>query len=449
MTRCPACAYHFGPRDGAPNAIGEAFSEDVRCPECGLPIPAGSRVVVGSSSAYAVGAKLSWSTAWPFVVLAGVAVFLWIPEAVGALFRWFSGGGPPTVMNVLALVVLVSWAIPVVSYLYIRRARKQRGRASEDAIAPHERLLVARGWMFAPGWLVVFDRSTRLPSFEAIDARLVRSVRARLCAESGEGVHAACEIAARLLPHGPPAAPPVHAHIDGAPVALAAAFDATLRIPAAVDLVERLVEWQKTDGAGGVRVHVRQPDRVQSAAVQSHARPAIEVLDDGRLVIVRGSPADVAPVPPVATMRSIWVLLAVPILSLLVGALVLGWMTRSQSPAFMILPLLAFALPLAAVIVVPWIQKRGAYAEEAEWRISASGVEILCANSRVHLDAISIRSIDLAEPFGVPQLVLRITRSSDSHATLVPHNWARLAPETVLAQVRAAASSGAPAGSMT
>jgi len=228
----------------------------------------------------------------------------------------------------------------------------------------------------------------------------------------------------------------VHAHIDGAPVALAAAFDATLRIPAAVDLVERLVEWQKTDGAGGVRVHVRQPDRVQSAAVQSHARPAIEVLDDGRLVIVRGSPADVAPVPPVATMRSIWVLLAVPILGLLVGALVLGWMTRSQSPAFMILPLLAFALPLAAVIVVPWIQKRGAYTEEAEWRVSASGVEILRANSRIHLDAVSIRSIDLAEPFGVSQLVLRITRSSDSHATLVPDNWARLAPETVLGRIR-------------
>lgn len=434
MTRCPACAYHFGPRDGAPNAIGEAFSEDVRCPECGLPIPAGSRVVVGSSSAYAVGAKASWSTAWPFIVLGGAAIFFWIPEVYGAVLLWLSGGGPPSLATWLLLVGILGQAVCMLGFFYIRRARKQRGVASEEAAAPHERVLVSRGWLFAPGWLVVFNRATRLPSCDAIDARLVRSVRARLCAESGEGVHAACEISARLLPPGPPAAPPVHLRIDGSPAGLSAAFDASLRIPPSLDLAERLGEWKQTDGGSGVRLSLRRA----APAVRRDERSAIEMLDDGRVVIVRGSPAEVAPVPAEAMMQSLWLVIVAPLIGLLGGAYFIGGSAIARSPIMIIVPACACAVSIAAIIVLPWLSKRRAYSEEAEWRVSASGVEILRANSRVHLDAISIRSIDLAEPFGVPQLVLRVTHSGDAHATLVPHNWARLAPETVLEQIRLA-----------
>lgn len=438
MTRCPACAYHFGPRDGAPSAIGEAFSEDLRCPECGLPIPAGSRVVVGSASAYAVGAKLSWGAAWPFVVLGGAALFFWIPEVYGAILLWLSGGGPPSLATWLLLVGILGQAVGMLGFVYVRRARKQRGVASEEAAAPHERVLVSRGWMFAPGWMVVFNRAARSHSVEVIDARLVRSVRARRCAESGEGLDAACEISARLLPPGPPAASPVHLRIDGSPAGLSAAFDASLRVPASVDLAERLGEWRQTDGGSGLRVSLRRaaPD------VHRGQRAAIEMLDDGRVVIVRGSPAEVAPVPAEAVMRSLWLPLVAPTIGLAGGAYFIGGSAIASSPSMIIVPACACAVSIGAIIVLPWYRKRSAYAEQAEWRVSSTGIVIARGKSATRLDRSTVRAIELVEPSGVPQLVIRVTRSNDAYATLVPDNWARLAPETVLEQIRLALRGG-------
>ncbi len=90
---------------------------------------------------------------------------------------------------------------------------------------------------------------------------------------------------------------------------------------------------------------------------------------------------------------------------------------------------------IACVALLAWISKRRAYSEEAEWRVSSAGIVIARGKSATRLDPSTVRAIELVEPSGVPQLVIRITRSSDSHATLVPDNWARLAPETVLERI--------------
>lgn len=434
MSRCPACAYLFGPRDGAPESIEQPFSQDVRCPECGLPIPAGSRVVVGSSSAYAVGAKLAWKTAWPFVFLAGVAVVFWIPKIVGAFMRWMSGGEAPSWSSWMLLVGLAGWVMGAIGFMHMRRARKQRGGASEEAIAPHERVLVARGWLFVPGWLVVFNRAARLHGCEAVDARLVRSVRARICVESGEGVSAACEVSARLLPPGAPAAFPVHVRFDGAAGSLAAALDASLRIPARADYSEQLAAWNTTDGAAGTRIRFRRPD----AGTAPVPRAAIEWLDDGRAVIVRGSPAEVAPVPAEAMSRSVWLLLLAPIFGLLIGVLIVSGGRFTGAPLMILVMTAVCGVSLVGFIVIPWRRKNRGYAEQAEWHISSTGIVIVRGRTTTPIDASMVHALELVEASGVPQLVIRATRARDAYATLVPNNWARLAPQTVLERIHSA-----------
>ncbi|MFM2163937.1 MAG: hypothetical protein RL325_374, partial [Planctomycetota bacterium] len=97
---------------------------------------------------------------------------------------------------------------------------------------------------------------------------------------------------------------------------------------------------------------------------------------------------------------------------------------------------------LLAGVVLPWIQKRRTYAEEAEWRISAAGVEIVRGKKVTRVAPATMRAIEVVERFGVPQLVIRVTRTTDAFATLVPHSWCRLAPEVVLERLRAALQGG-------
>jgi len=439
MTRCPACAYHFGPRDGAPAELGDAFSQEVRCPECGLPIPAGSRVVVGSPSAYAVGAKPAWSKVWPLLVLGGIAAFFMLPDLVRSLFAWISGHGAPSAETALLAFVLVTAVVGGLVLARLRRAHAQRA-ASEEALAPHEAILVSRGWLFAPGALAVFDRASVRRSVEVIDARAVRSLRVRRCAEVGDGLASACEFSVRLLPPGPPACPPVHVRTELEPAVIAASLEASLRMPsdASQSLAERIAEWRSTEHAGELRVRVRGAAESTGAA----APPAIEFWDDGRTAVLRGSPAAVEPVPLEATVRSMWLMLLLPVVGLVGGGFFLGASAFSRSPVFALVPLFACAAALFAGVVLPWIQKRRTYAEEAEWRISAAGVEIVRGNTVTRVDPAAIRALEVVERFGVPQVVIRVTRTTDAFATLVPHSWCRLAPEVVLERLRAALRGG-------
>lgn len=431
--RCPACTYSYGPREGAPESFGGVFTKDVVCPECAFVVPEGSRVVVGSSTAYTVGARASVSMLLAVGVLVLAGVLIWLPGVVrglsrptpGAAIDWFGTIASLSALGMLGLFALTAYRM--------RKARRQQS-ADADAQRPEDAMLVARAFLFAPGWLAVFDRSSRWGAPETIDARLVRSVRVRTCAAGKDGLAAGHEVSAWLLPPGPPAAPPVFVRAD-IDAAFAAELDASLRLPPRTDLADQVAAWSKATALSVRRPRTRRPTAASGLEADGRQRAAFEVLDGGRAVVLRGSPKDPAEIPYEAFSRAFSAIMIAPFAGSMVALAFMlsgGGLRLPVAIGFvvcMIVPGLAFTL-------VPSLRKRRACAAISEWYITKDGIEIVRGRSRERIPAAAVAAIELHRPSGVPQLVLTGYRALLGKDKLIPHNWGGRSPEDALREIR-------------
>jgi|GEM_PF-2079259 len=439
--RCPACSYSYGPREGAPESFDGVFTKDVVCPECAFVVPEGSRVVVGSSTAYSVGARASFSMLLAFGVLVLIGALVWLPDVVRGLFGSTPGPTSNWLGTISSLGALVMVGLLALTGYRMREARKQQS-ASADATRAEDAILVARAMLFAPGWLVVFDRSNRWGAPECIDARLVRSVRVRECAAGKDGLTAGHEVSAWLLPPGPPAAPPVFVRAD-IDAAFAAELDASLRLPPRTDLADQVAAWAKATALPVRRPRTRRPTAASGLEADGRQREAFEVLDGGRAVVLRGSPKDPAEIPYEGYSRAYSAIMLAPIISMTVPLVFMLFGSGVRLPVAVGFTV-CMGLPMLAVTLVPSLRKRRACAAVSEWYIARNGIEIVRGRSRERRPASAAEAIELHRPSGVPQLVIAGDRSLFGKEKLIPHNWGGRSPEEVVEAIRAVLRAEAP-----
>lgn len=427
--RCPACTYSYGPREGAPGSFDGVFTKDVVCPECAFVVPEGSRVVVGSSTAYTVGARASVS----MLLAVGVMVLVGASVVLPGVFRGMFGPSAGWFGTISSFMTLVMLGVLALMGYRMRKARAQQSAAA-DATRAEDAILVMRSMLFAPGWLVVFDRSNRLAAPECIDARLVRSVRVRECSTARDGLTAGHEVSAWLLPPGPPAAPPVFVRAD-TDAAFAAELDASLRLPPRVDLADQVAAWVTATTLAVRAPRTRRPTAASGLEADGRQRAAFEVLDGGRAIVLRGSPKDPAEVPLEAYSRASAMLILAPIVGV-TGAIVFMLSRGGIGISIAIGLVVCMGGPTIAIVAIPPIFKRRACAAISEWYITKDGVEIVRGRSRERRPASAVAGIELQRPSGVPQLVIAGDRSLSGKDKLVPHNWGSRSPEEVVALIR-------------
>lgn len=431
MVRCPACGYALGKLDGVPRAADAAFERDVVCPECGWKTPAGSRVAVGSGLALAVGSRIEWKKQWPFAVLALIALFVWLPKLVRDIFAWLAGGATPGFDTIIFAAGL---AALVVALLGSGRLWRLRAGVRADAgfDEKQEAILFTRGWLFAPGALVSFDRTKPKAEIAWTDARVVRAVRV---VERGPtdfvSQSTPCEVFAALLPPSPPLTLPVYLRAEAPAALLSDCFLASLRAPVETDTLAQLEAWRSTAGGGNNTFVVR---RAQSASAPA---PGVELTDAGTGIVLRGWPATPRPSDASAAVR-IGGAQLVPALAGLCGAFavmfVMGGIPTVLGATMFGLNFVLFAAVLAYV----GLRVRRNASAVAVWRVTPTGVSITQGSSRHEVPRAAIRSIDLATALGVPYLTITAGKSTKPDATLIPDDWGGRSPEEVLAQIRAA-----------
>lgn len=430
MVRCPACGYALGKLDGVPHGPDVAFERDVVCPECGWKVPAGSRVAVGSGLAYAVGSRIEWKKQWPFAMLLLFTIFVWLPRIVRDIFGWLSGGAVPGFDTVLTAV---AFAVVVFAFVGAGRMRRLRASAGDDAGLDEQQqaILFTRGWLFAPGAIISFDRTKPKTEIAWIDARVVRAVRV---VERGPtdfvSQSTPCEVFALLLPPGPPLTLPVFLRA-GAPAArLSAGLLASLRTCVETDTLAQLEAWRSTAGAGDNRLVTRP-------AQPAGAPPAgLETIDAGRGMVLRGSPAIPRPSDARAAVRHGGAQL-LPALAGLCGAFIVMLLTAGMPALLGATMFFANFAVVAVLVLFLWRRARRNAGAVAIWRVTSTGVAIEQGASRYEVPRAAIRSIDLETALGVPYLSITAGKSKKPDATLIPDDWGGRTPEAVVKQIRA------------
>jgi hypothetical protein len=438
MVRCPACGYAVGKLDGAPRAAGAAFERDVICPECGWKTPAGSRVAVGSGLALAVGSRIEWKKQWPFAVLALIALFVWLPKLVRDIFAWLAGGAT---LGFDTIVFAAGGAALVVALLGAGRLWRLRAGVRADAgfDEKQEAILFTRGWLFAPGALVSFDRTKPKTEIAWTDARVVRAVRV---VERGPtdfvSQSTPCEVFAALLPPGPPLTLPVYLRAEAPAALLSDGFLASLRAPVETDTLAELEAWRSTAGAGDHKFVAR---RAQSAGAPA---PGVEMTDAGTAIVLRGWPATPRPSVASAAVR-LGSAQLVPALAGICGAFavlfVMGGIPTVLGATMFGLNFVFFA----AVLAFLGHRARRNASAVAIWRVTPTGVSITQGSSCYEVPRAAIRSIDLATALGVPYLTITAGTSKKPDATIIPDDWGGRTPAEVIEAFRSEA--GVPARS--
>lgn len=435
MSRCPACGYALRELDGAPKEPASALERDVACPECGFLLPAGSRVVVGGISAYAMGGKGQFSMLFPYILVGCLGVFLWMPQVIRGVVAWSTGGPVDFWQTATAAGGLVFVWFTMRGAANIVRTRRSKAVADEVNDA-NELMIASRGYLFAPGWLVVFDRAARRkPAVVCIEGRAVRSVSVIEDAAKQDGVarEAAHEVSARLLPPGPTATVPVFVRATTETWVLASGLLSSLRAEPTVDLAAFLERWKATDGAGRLKVTVRRAD---AGAPAPTAGDGIDGSPDG--VRVTGSPHLPAAVDPAAA-GPFWS--SAVFIGLLGGVGVgAGFFFSKGGFAgwFSVIPVVIGAIAVVSVVFAQHAGLARRYTARSEWRISRAGVVVEVDGRRTEIPAASIAAIELGATLGVPHFVLRGVADAKPLAVLVPDDWGGRAPEAVLVELRAA-----------
>jgi hypothetical protein len=148
MHRCPQCDYAYGHLPGVPEDRFGAFTAAVTCPECAFEVPAGARLVVGSSiEAGAQPLTRARRNRQLLVALAPMGyLFFWsIQGAFEIASRWSTGVGAWDFVKVAGL--------PVIGLVLWRAWVKWTPDAARDGRAPAS---FSERWLCVPGALVVF-----------------------------------------------------------------------------------------------------------------------------------------------------------------------------------------------------------------------------------------------------------------------------------------------------
>lgn len=433
MVRCPACGYALGRLDGVPRGPDAAFERDVVCPECGWKVPAGSRVAVGSGLAYAVGSRIEWKKQWPFAVLLLFAIFGWLPQIVRDIFGWLSGGAAPGFDTLLTAAALATVVFAFVGAGRMRRLRASASAGDDAGLDEQQQaMLSTRGWLFAPGALISFDRTKPKTEIAWIDARVVRAVRV---VERGPTDAASqttpCEVFAVLLPPGPPLTLPVFLRAEAPAARLSAGLLASLRTRVETDTLAQLEAWRSTAGAGDSKLVTRpaQPADAPTAG--------LETIDAAGGVVLRGWPATPRPSDATAAVR-LGRAQVLPALAGMCGASVVMFMQGGMSLKLGAVTFGLNAALFAVFIVFLWRRARRNAGAVAIWRVTSTGVAIEQGSSRYEVPRAAIRSIDLETALGVPYLSITAGNSKKPDATLIPDDWGGLSPAEAHARLQAA-----------
>ncbi len=148
MHRCPQCDYAFGRLPGVPEDRFGAFTAAVTCPECALEVPAGARLVVGSSiEAGAQPLTRARRNRQLLVALApmGYLFFMSIQGIFDIASKWSTGVRTWDVVKVAGL--------PMIGLVLWRAWVKWTPDAANDGRAPAS---FSERWLCVPGALVVF-----------------------------------------------------------------------------------------------------------------------------------------------------------------------------------------------------------------------------------------------------------------------------------------------------
>ena len=173
MHRCPQCDYAFGSLPGVPKGRFDAFSADVTCPECAYAIPAGARLVAGSSiEAGAQPLTHARRNRQVLVALApmGYLLITGLQGISDLALKWSAG--------VTAWDFLKVATLPLVGFILWGAWRKWTPRPERDGRAP---AAFDRRWICAPGALIVFEgepsgTATSVPPWKRHDAADIHSI---------------------------------------------------------------------------------------------------------------------------------------------------------------------------------------------------------------------------------------------------------------------------------
>lgn len=159
MHRCPQCDYAYGHLPGVPEERFGAFTAAVTCPECAFEVPAGARLVVGSS--VEAGAQPLTRARRNRQLLAALApmgylLFMSIRGIFEIASKWSTGVGAWDFVKVAGL--------PVIGLILWRAWEKWTPDAANDGRAPAS---FSQRWLCVPGALVVFTGEPTGPAGRA------------------------------------------------------------------------------------------------------------------------------------------------------------------------------------------------------------------------------------------------------------------------------------------
>jgi hypothetical protein len=174
MHRCPQCDYAFGHLPGVPEDRFGAFTAAVTCPECAFEVPAGARLVVGSS--VEAGAQPLTRARRNRQLLAALAplgylLFMSIEGIFEIASKWSTGARVWDFVKVAGL--------PMIGLVLWRAWVKWTPDAANDGRAPAS---FSERWLCVPGALVVFTGEPSGPAatgrtegkrYEAADIRSI------------------------------------------------------------------------------------------------------------------------------------------------------------------------------------------------------------------------------------------------------------------------------------
>lgn len=125
MSTCPDCGHSLLGLPGAPTDSSQAFTADVRCPECGVTMSAGTIVLIGGSSAFAMMRARPWHERIVVSLVMGSGCLAVVLHVLAGFSAWYwtlavldlaAGGARYTSIQaicglVIASVVLIGTAV--------------------------------------------------------------------------------------------------------------------------------------------------------------------------------------------------------------------------------------------------------------------------------------------------------------------------------------------------
>lgn len=423
MHPCPACSYRLDALPGVPRVQFGEFSQDVVCPECGFVIRKGQRVVVGSTVAAAVGARVKFSQ---YAVLVPVVVFglTWSIRGLYAKAKVFSAGGgwSPSWQDLAAVGVIAGIPAIVVSVYRMMFAVKFQAKPGVELI-----LRSNSAWIIAPGELRLMrgdkwgDPSEPSAVLVASEIRTIRAIDL-----------------------------PRQALSSGRPMQLAVYRDAEKERPHTIHVSAMCVADElATSLLASVRREMRADElRAREAAVMRAGEP----------IVVRGVPFVPLVVGDVSSpTRGRWggaIRIAGPAIGMAIFfAIAMGGSWRIGVPwaslSFALVTFLVFCLSASHIRIVAREKRSG----RATWTCSPDGL-VIVTNPRRFLfkrretkrfSPQAVRSIDVRMKQGAAYLELCSVHEREPVAVIHPDDWSGWAPDTLAQAMREALGHSSPA----